>query len=659
MIESPQVKLRKLFTPLNHDKITLKNRIMQMAMLTRFCDDKGHMTDRYIDFMAARAKGGTALLTSEATYLTADSRYRPNQMAVYDDSYIPGMKKLVDAVHQFDCKITLQVMHAGTRLSESYLPGSKPVGPSAVPHIPTGIVPHELTEKEIEVLVDAFGKAAERGLRADFDGVEIHGSHAYLITQFCSPFYNKRNDKYGGTPQRRARFAVEIARRIRDYCGPDYPIFYRLQADDFVAGGIQVEEAKIHAQMLEEAGIDFLNVTGGNREGIDMQIQPSIYPRGCLLHLTRAIRPIVNIPIVAVGRIVDPFQAEAILDEGIADIIGMARAHLADPEFANKAAEGRYEDINQCIGCMLGCIDKDLKRRVAVTCAVNPACGWEGDFVIVPSRGKKKKVVVVGGGPAGMSCARVAAERRHEVILYEREDRLGGQVLVGSAPKGKDELLKVPRWYEHQFRKLGVKVFLNTEATPSMVGELKPDVIVLAQGAEPIIPDARGIYRENVVRAIDVLNGNSEVGDRVVVVGGGMVGIETAEYLAEKGKKVAIVEMLPKIGLDLGLTQRLAHWRRIPQLDIKIYTDARLWEVFENGINVIMKVELEHEERKGEEVVFVPADTVVVAVGQMPVKGPVDEWKKRAGQVFEVGDCVEPLRIVDAIHDGARLGLKI
>jgi NADPH-dependent 2,4-dienoyl-CoA reductase/sulfur reductase-like enzyme len=279
--------------------------------------------------------------------------------------------------------------------------------------------------------------------------------------------------------------------------------------------------------------------------------------------------------------------------------------------------------------------------------------------VIVPSRGKKKRVVVIGGGPAGMSCARVAAERRHEVILYEREDRLGGQVLVGSAPKGKDELLKVPRWYEHQFRKLGVKVFLNTEATPSMVGELKPDVIVLAQGAEPIIPDARGIYRENVVRAIDVLNGNSEVGDRVVVVGGGMVGIETAEYLAEKGKKVAIVEMLPKIGLDLGLTQRLAHWRRIPQLDIKIYTDARLWEVFENGINVIMKVELEHEERKGEEVVFVPADTVVVAVGQMPVKGPVDEWKKRAGQVFEVGDCVEPLRIVDAIHDGARLGLKI
>jgi NADPH-dependent 2,4-dienoyl-CoA reductase/sulfur reductase-like enzyme len=232
-------------------------------------------------------------------------------------------------------------------------------------------------------------------------------------------------------------------------------------------------------------------------------------------------------------------------------------------------------------------------------------------------------------------------------------------LVYAGVPRGKDELLKVPKWYEQQFRKLGVQVFLNTEATPSAVGELKPDVIILAQGAEPIIPDARGIYRENVVRAIDVLNGIAQVGDRVVVVGGGMVGIETAEYLAEKGKKVAIAEMLPKIGLDMGLTQRLAHWRRIPELGIQVYTDARLWEVFENGVNVIMKVELEHLERKGEEVVFLPADTVVVAVGQIPVETHVAEWKKGAAQVHVVGDCVEPLRIVDAIHDGAKLGLKI
>jgi 2,4-dienoyl-CoA reductase-like NADH-dependent reductase (Old Yellow Enzyme family)/thioredoxin reductase len=658
MVLNDQNKLKYLFTPLIHEKIILKNRIVQTAMVTRFCDEEGYITDRYVDFMVARGKGGTAILSSEGAYFVKEAKFRPNQLACYDDSYIPGLQKLVKAVHQYNCKIVLELLHAGTRLSESTFAGSRPVGPSAIPHIPTGVVPHELMEEEIEALIDAYGRGAERGLRAGFDGVEVHGAHGYLVTQFCSPFYNKRNDKYGGTPQRRVNFAVEIVESIRRYCGPNYPLFWRLQADDFVAGGLQVHEAKIHAQMLEEAGVDFLNVTGGNREGIDMQIQPNVYPRGCLLHLARAIRSVVKIPISAVGRIVDPFQAEAILEEGIADLIGMARAHLADPEFANKAKEGRYEEINQCVGCMWGCIEKDLNKRPAVTCAVNPACGWEKDFIIVQTP-KKKKVMVVGGGPAGMSFARVAAERGHEVVLYEKGDRLGGQILFAAVPKGKDELLKIPKWYEYQFEKLGVKVFLNRKASPFTAEELKPDVIVLARGAEPIIPEIKGIYRENVVRASDVLIGKVHVGERVVVIGGGMVGLETAEYLAEAGKKVAIIEMLPKVALDVGLTLRLAHWRKIPSLGIQIFTEAKLWEVYETGINVIMKLELGHPERKGEELVFLPADTVILAIGMKPVKSQLEQWKTKATQVYEVGDCMEPLKIVDAIHDGARLGLKI
>jgi 2,4-dienoyl-CoA reductase-like NADH-dependent reductase (Old Yellow Enzyme family)/thioredoxin reductase len=654
------VELRLLFSPFSHPKLSLKNRIVQTAMLTRFFDDKGYMTDRYINFMAARAMGGTALLVSEGCYITPNSKYRPNEMACYDDSYIAGLKKLVEAVHQYDCKIAFQIMLAGTRLSESHLPGAVPVAPSAIPHIPTGVVPHELSEEEIEDFIESYGQAGKRAVASGFDAVDVHGAHGYFINQFCSPFYNKRNDRFGGSPQRRAAFACEIVQRVRKYVGPDFPILYRLQADDFIEGGIKVEEARIHARLLQDAGVDILNVTGGNREAIDWHLQPNLHPRGCLLHLAKDIKGVVDIPIIAVGRIVDPFQAETILQDGVADLIGMARAHLADPEFANKAKEGRYDEINQCIGCLMGCIEKDLEKRPQVTCAVNPACGRENELRmgLRPAK-ERKRVVVVGGGPGGMSAARVAAERGHQVWLYEKGDALGGQIRVASVYDGKSELTKVARWYEYQFKKLGVRVELNREMTAGMVQEMEPDVVIVATGAKPIIPDVPGIYRENVVTAIDVLTDKCQVGERAVIIGGGMVGIEAAFYLAEKGKKVAIVEMLPKIMPDVGLTFRLAYWRKIPYLGIQVYTEARLFEVRENGVNVVMKLESEHLERKGDELLFIPADTVVLAAGQRPDRNLIQGLEGKIPTLYTVGDCVEPLKIIDAIHEGARVALEI
>ncbi len=654
------IRVRLLFSPFYHKKLTLKNRIIQTAMLTRFFDDKGYVTDRYIDFMATRAKGGTALLVTEGCLIALKSEYRPNQMACYDDSYIPGLKKLTESVHGYGCKIALQLFHAGTRISESHLAGAIPVAPSAIPHISTGVVPHELSEEEIENIIEAFGLAAKRAVESGFDAVDVHGAHGYLMNQFCSPFNNKRNDRFGGSPQRRATFACEVVRRVRKYTGPDYPILYRLQADDFIEGGIKVGEAKVHARLLQDAGVDIINTTGGNREAIDWHLQPNLHPRGCLLHLAKEIRAVVDIPTIAVGRIVDPFQAEEILEDGIADLIGMARAHLSDPEFANKAREGRFEEINQCIGCMMGCIEKDFEKRPQVTCAVNPACGWERKFEMGLKPAKElKKVLVVGGGPAGMSAAKVAAERGHRVWLYEKGSALGGQIPVISAYNGKYELNKVPRWYENQFKKLGVHVELNREVTFQEIKELSPDAVIVATGAKPVIPDVPGIYRENVVTGIDVLTGKCQVGDRVVVIGGGMVGIETAFYLAEKGKKVSIVEMLSKIGLDIGLTFRLAYWRKIPLLGIQVYTEAKLFEVRENGVNVVIKLEAEHLERKGDELLFIPADTVVLATGLRPDRTLLQELEGKGPKVYAVGDCVEALKIIDAIHEGARVGLEV
>jgi len=509
-------------------------------------------------------------------------------------------------------------------------------------------------------MIEAFGLAAKRATESGFDAVDVHGAHGYLINQFCSPFNNKRNDQFGGSPQRRATFACEVVRRIRKYTGPDFPIFYRLQADDFIEGGIKIEEAKVHARLLQDAGVDVINTTGGNREAIDWHLQPNLHPRGCLLNLAKEIRTVVDIPTIAVGRIVDPFQAEEILEDGIADLVGMARAHLADPEFANKAREGRSEEINQCIGCMMGCIEKDFEKRPQVSCAVNPACGWEKKFEIglKPAR-ERKRVFVIGGGPAGMSAAKTAAERGHQVWLYEKEDALGGQIRVISVYDGKEELRKVPRWYQHQFKRLGVQVELNREVTSRMIEELKPDVAILATGATSIIPDVPGIDRKSVVTAVDVLAGKCHVGERVVVIGGGMVGIETAFYLAEKGKKVAIVEMLPKIGPDIGLTFRLAYWRKIPSLGIQVFTEARLFEVRENGVNVVIKLGPEHLEGKGDELLFIPAETIVLAVGLKPNKSLLTQLEGKVSKVYAVGDCVEALKIIDAIHEGARVGLEI
>lgn len=659
-LDTVDIKLRLLFSPFNHQKLVLKNRIIQTAMLTRYLDSRGYMTDRYIDFMVARAKGGTALLVTEGCLITPRSQFRPNQMACYDDSYIPGLRRLTESVHAYGCKIALQIYHVGTRISESHLLGAIPVAPSAIPHIPTGVVPHELSEEEIESMIEAFGLAAKRAIESGFDAVEIHGAHGYLINQFCSPFNNKRNDRFGGFPERRATFACEVVRRVRKYTDPDFPILYRLEADDFIEGGIKIDEAKVHARLLQDAGVDIINTTGGNREAIDWQLQPNLHPRGCLLHLAKEIRTVVDIPTIAVGRIVDPFQAEQILEDGIADLIGMARAHLSDPEFANKAREGRFEEINQCIGCMMGCIEKDFEKRPQVSCAVNPACGWEKKFEIGLKPAKeRKKVLVIGGGPAGMSAAKIAAERGHQVWLFEKEDALGGQIRVISVYDGKEELKKVPRWYEDQFKRLGVQVERNREVTSRMIEELKPDVAILATGATSIIPDVPGVSRKNVVTALAVLAGKCEVGKRVAVVGGGMVGIETAFYLAEKGKKIAIVEMLPKIGSDIGLTFRLAYWRKLPFLGIQVYTQARLFEVRENGVNVIIKLESEPLEGNGDELLFIPADTVVLAVGLEPNNSLLKELEGKIPKVFAVGDCVRPLKIIDAIHEGARVGLEI
>jgi 2,4-dienoyl-CoA reductase-like NADH-dependent reductase (Old Yellow Enzyme family)/thioredoxin reductase len=612
--------------------------------------------------MVTRAKGGVGLIITECADIMQNARFRPNQIRIWDDSYIPSLKKLADAVHQFDCKIAVQLVHASTRVSEYNFSGTVSIAPSAIPYYVTGVIPHEPSEGELEDIIDHFGQAASRVVKSGCDAVEVHGAHGYLLDQFCSPFNNKRNDRFGGSPGKRATVACEVVRRVRKYVGPDFPIIYRLQADDFIegGGGITLEESKIHARLIEDAGADILSVTGGNRMGgYDYNTAPNLHPRGHKLNLSEEIKSVVGIPIQTVGRIVNPRQAEKILEDGIADLIGMARALLADPEFPNKAREGRYREINECIGCNT-CLDKDFKKRPYVSCALNPACGREREYKAKLKLARKpRRVLVVGGGPGGMSAAKVAAERGHRVWLYEKEDSLGGQLKVASVADGKYELAKIVPWYEYQFKKLGVLVELNRQVTRQMVEEIGPNVLIVATGARIVPPDVPGINRENVTTAIDVLAGKCEVGKRVVVIGGGLVGIETTVYLAEKGRKVTIVSSSPKIGLNMGLISRLAYWRKIPYLGIPIYTEARLFEVKENGVQVLIKETLPGPEWSGDELVFIPADTVVLARDWKPDRSLIEDLEDRTSTIYAVGDCVEPLKIIDAVHEGARVAFEI
>jgi 2,4-dienoyl-CoA reductase (NADPH2) len=608
---------------------------------TNFHSPEGGVTERLIEFYRERAKNGIGFA------VVGIAKIEPHffgGLSIYDDRFIPDLKRIADVFHEYDVKCAVQLWHPG-RYEISFDPDRTPVAPSPIPPpIFTRKVPKELTKEEILQIEEEFADAAVRAKKAGFDAVELIGSAGYLIAQFFSPATNKRTDEYGGSIENRTRFAVEIIEKVKEKCGRDYPVFIRIAGDEFIEGGNTVKEMKVIAKILEDAGVSAINVMAGWHES-RRPLLTMLVPRGGFAYLAEEIKKAVNVPVIASHRINDPLVAEKILQEGKADMVAMFRPLLADPELPKKAMEGRFDEIRHCVACNQGCLDMVFNAQ-PVTCLVNPAVGREEEFRNLRAD-RKKKVVIVGGGPAGCEAAEILARKGHEVVLFEKTDKLGGQLNIAANSPIAYEFAEVGRYFMNVLPKLGVKIHYNTEADVDKIVAENPDAVIVAVGASPLIPDIPGV--ENAVTAFDVLTGRAEVGKRVVVVGGGGVGCDVAAELAEEGREVTIVEMLPKIGADIGVGTRWTVLLFLKQKGVRMLTNTKAVEIKPNSVLV------EINGKKDE----IECDTPVLAVGTKSNDGLFELLEGKVPEVYKVGDCVKPRKALDAIHEAANLALKI
>lgn len=646
-----------LFSPLSMGSgVTLRNRIVLPPMNNNFADAEGFVTPRLVNYYVERGRGGAALLIVSPGYIDPAARKRSGSTLLHDDRYIPSLKNLTDLVHKTGALIFQQINHNGRLLTSSRdlktAFSGRPVGPSAVPHLITGEVSRALTVEEIQDLAEKFGQSALRAKKAGFDGVELHGAHGYLLNQFFSRHSNHRTDEYGGSIERRMRFPLEVVRRVRELAGPDFLICYRISAVEYTSDGVVLEESVEFARRLEAEKVDMIHVSAGNSETpltVLKMIPPSAAPPGCYAHLSRAVKQEVKIPVILVGRINSPEIAEAILSRGDADLVATGRALIADPHWPAKALSGRRNEIRQCIGCSQGCYEY-LARERPITCLYNPEAGRESDPV-TPAP-VKKRIWVAGGGPGGMEAARVAALRGHNVTLFEKGNRLGGQVLLAAVPPGKEEFEGVAGFLSAEIYRLGVDVRLGQELSPEMVAGGAPEVLILATGSTPLIPDLPGVGQANVVTAREVLAG-CRTGNRVAVIGGGLVGIETALFLTGQGKDVTVVEMLEEIGADAGPLNRERLKEEIKKNLVQVFVKTSFMGIQENKV----KVRPEDGEKE------ITVDTLVLAIGSVSqnslYRALQDKKELYRGELYQVGDCVAPRNVLEAVHDGHQLGRTI
>ena len=662
-----------LFSPIHINRMTLKNRIVMTAMHLGYTP-QGEVTDQLVAFYAERARGGVGLIIVGGCPIDEYGGML-GMISLNHDRFIPGLQRLTSAVKEGGAEIAAQLYQAGRYTHSAMIGGRKPFSASAVRSRLTGETPRVLELDEIPGVQDKFAEAAVRARQAGFDAVEILGSAGYLICQFLSPLTNLRKDHYGGSLENRMRFGLEVTEKVRRAVGPDYPVIIRLAGNDFMEGSHTNREAAIFASELDKLGIDLFNVTGGWHETRIPQLTMHV-PQGAFAYLAQGIKSAVKHPVIASNRINDPRLGEAIIRRGEADMVTMARGLLVDPELPNKAMDGRENLIYHCVACNQGCFDRIFQLR-PVTCLVNPKAGMEWDIKITPTT-RAKKVLVIGGGPAGMKAAVTAAERGHEVLLAEKRNVLGGQLLLNESIPGRKEMVTAARDLEDNLRALPVKLLLSTEAGVSLVKEIGPDALIVATGAVPSRPDIPGIGTDKVVMAWDVLSAKVGTGKRVVIIGGNAVGLETALYLASQGtippevlhflvthraesmetietllnkgtKEVCVVEMTKKAGQDIGSSTRWTVMAELRRLGVEILTGARAVEIREDGVTI------ERDERRH----LLPADTAVVAAGSSSQNKLAAELKDLVPEIHVIGDAQSPRNALEAIREGFLVGLKV
>ncbi|MEA3546009.1 MAG: FAD-dependent oxidoreductase [Thermodesulfobacteriota bacterium] len=663
----------RLFDPILIANLELKNRILMPAMHMNMCR-KFVVTDQLINFYIERAKGGVAMIN--VGYATVDELSGlPGNIGAHRDEFIPGLTELAAAIKKEGTAACVQLNHAGRYNFSMFLGGKKPVAPSPIPSRLTRETPRELETEEIPALIQRFADAAGRVKTAGFDAVEILAGTGYLISEFLSPLTNQRQDKYGGSLENRMRFGLEVIRAVKVTTGDDFPLLVRINGNDFMPNGIGREELKAFAVQLVDAGADALSINVGWHEAQVPQIVTKV-PRGVFAYLARDIRNEVKVPVIAGHRINDPDLARKLIGEGFCDMVAMGRPLITDPQLPNKAREHRENQIVHCVACAQGCFDNIFKMK-AVECLCNPRVGKELETQLKMTE-QPRKLIVVGGGAAGMSAAIAAAEQGHQVVLHEASQNLGGQLHLAGAPPGREEFLVLADDLQQQLVELRVQIVTNSMVDAQLLTEQNPEALILATGGVPILPNIPGVDLPHVMQAWDILAGAEITGQRVAIIGGGAVGVETALFLAEQGtlsgeelkfllinqaetteelyrlattgsKQVTLIEMIDKLGTNFGKSTRWSMLQDVKRTGIETCTEAKVLEITSSG--VIIEQAGQHQE--------ISADTIVLAVGTKAYNPVQRIAAERHIPCQIVGDANQPAMVFDAIHQGFKAGRNI
>jgi len=669
------MKFEKILEPGYIGEMELKNRMIMPGMGTNLAEADGTVSDVIVNYYARRANGGVGLIITEVCCPEPLGRVIPGEIEITNSSFMPGLSRIPHAVHSGGAKICLQLAHGGCFASES-VTGHQPISPSGVGtfQLPDD-KPREMTIEEIEELIEKYGMAAQRAKVCGFDAVELHGAHGYMPLQFLSAYTNRRTDKYGGSLENRARFALETIRSIKEHAGKDFPLIYRLSAEEDVPNGVTIEEACTFAKWAEEAGADAIHVTAGTWDSrmekyfnvmsgkeppegknlslgvaTSMWVPPNYTPRGSLVHLAAAVKKHVNIPVIAVCGI-SPEMGEDIIKRGDADFVSIGRQTIADPDYAAKVIEGKPEKIRRCLRCneCLGAV----MRSCGISCAVNPEAGKEYErFTDVIPVEYKKKVAVIGSGPAGMQAALTATERGHDVTLFEKEDRLGGALYYVCIPNFKQDYRDYTNYLINATKSCVPNIKTGIEVTADMIKNGGFDTVIVATGASTFKPDIKGAEDETIFDPLDVLDGKIPHGKNIIVCGAGLVGCEVSMFLAEeKGKSVTMIDMLPIVAPDMPIYTKWVLDSKLAELHIDVKLKHEIVEVTGNRVKCI---------NEGKTVEF-SGDAVILALGQKPKRTLLEELRRECKdiEIMLFGDVKSPRKIIQAVNEGFNAGRRI
>lgn len=643
--------LDTLFSAKKIGSCQIPNRLVVPAMVTNFCTEDGMVTDRFIKYLEEKAKGGWGLIITEDYAVNENAKGYRFIPGLYNDEQVPGNQKLTQAIHQHGSKIFCQMYHPGRQSTHFVNGGVQPVAPSATMDPLLQEMPREITVEEIHQIVRDFGDCARRCKESGFDGIEIHAAHGYLISEFLSPYTNKRVDEYGGCFDNRARFLDEVYAAVRQAVGEDFPVIVRMSVNEYLLGGRTEAESFVLARHCEELGFNAVHISNGMYASPALRqiIAPMFTEHALNMQGAQQVKELLTVPVILTNRINDPRLADTLLKMGKADFIGMGRGSLADPYLPVKAQNGQFAEIRYCIGCLQGCEQK-LFEDSSITCLANPRIGKEYENELTHTQ-KPKKVMVVGGGPGGLMAAETAAKLGHQVTVYEKNQDLGGQFKSAAYPIGKGELATLVSSFRQSLQDRNVPIHLNAEVTEELLKSEKPDAVILATGATPLTPHIPGIDGANVVVAEDVLLGKAKVpAGPVVVCGGGEVGGEVAQFVAEAHPDVTILEMQDDILKDMMVFTRRCLLGYLQDAHVRVLTNAKVEKIGPDGVT--------YENAQGEKVTL-PAVTVISAFGYRAYNPLESQAKALCENVQVIGGAVKAGNALTAIAEGYKAALNL